>query len=206
MPTLVAASTNRMTYTPDSYPLDAIALEVERDGLAVELTNSIVDDLENKRYYIDVEAEEAIEGLYRFAWLIELDGAVRRDVEYAECIEVEPGELIATPTDLRTFGYTDGDSMLARAAVRVRSHLSRRSVDLSTPSPELRELVCAIAYRMARGAAGLEQGIASESADGAQVSYGIQAYQGLTDLTPSEKARLDKLFPRTPRVIWTDPQ
>jgi hypothetical protein len=206
MPTIIAASTNRVTYTPDPYPLDSISVEVDRDGVAVTLSNSIVDDSENESYYIDLEAEDCVVGLYRFVWLLGLDGAVLADVMYSECVEVAAGELIATPTDLRTYGYDEGDSMLARAAARVRSHLNRRSVDLSDPSPELRELVCAIAYRMARGAAGLEQGLASESADGAQVSYGVQAYQGITDLTPSEQTRLNSLFPRIPSVIWTDPQ
>jgi hypothetical protein len=206
MPILIAASTNRLTFTPNEYPLDSLDVEVSRDGEDIELANNPVGDDDNSRYVLDLAADECAVGMYRFAWVLTLGDSVRYDVEYVECVEVEPGELLATPTDMRTFGYDEGDSMLVRATARVKSHLRSRSVDLSDPSLELRELVCSIAYRMARGAAGLEQGIASESADGAQVSYGVQAYQGITDITPPEKARLAELFPKVPRVIWTDPQ
>ena len=208
MPTLIAASTNRVYYTPDTYPLDTLTLSVERDDVAVAIGGSVQDDATNERYYIDLQSSECVVGMYRFAWLLSLDTSVRTDVEYAECVEVEPGELIATPTDLRTYGYADGDSMLVRAAARVKAYLRPRAsaipvFDGTYPEP-LVELVCSIAYRLASTPDAVTQGVRNEQAGGEQVTWGADAYAGTSSLTSAEMTALDRMYPRMPHTINLD--
>ena len=65
---------------------------------------------------------------------------------------------------------------------------------------ELVEVVCAVAARMAATPSGLASGIASESADGEQITYGSDAFGGVTELTSAEKRVLDRIFPHTRSV------
>lgn len=65
---------------------------------------------------------------------------------------------------------------------------------------ELKEVVCAVASRLASAPAGLASGIQSESADGESISYGSDAFGGVAELTSGEKRVIDRLFPHSHRV------
>jgi hypothetical protein len=269
MPTLIAASTNRVIYTPSEYPLSSLTVTATRDGDAVTLTGSVTPDDDNERYYLDMTVAESVQGLYRFAWVATLGSVVRTDVEYAICVEGERIDLLASPNDLVDFGYVDSDGvpsgwqMLPRASERVRRftdqtvtyveddevvlyqpyRLPQRPVvsvssvknsdgeeldasdwtlkpagflDISqntgpvtvtyshgfeTLPGKLTELVCSIASRMAASTDSLAQGVRSEQAGGEMITYGADAYAGVTSLTSEEKVSLDRLFTRLPRTV-----
>jgi hypothetical protein len=76
----------------------------------------------------------------------------------------------------------------------------------TTIPDDLAEVVCSIASRMASAPAGLRNGIQSESADGESITWGGDAYGGVTELTTAEKRVLDRIFPHTravPKTITT---
>lgn len=70
----------------------------------------------------------------------------------------------------------------------------------ATIPDELKEVVCAVANRLASAPAGLMSGIQSESADGESISYGSDAFGGVAELTSGEKRVIDRLFPHSHRV------
>lgn len=56
---------------------------------------------------------------------------------------------------------------------------------------ELREIVCAVASRLASGSGGMEQGIRSEQTGDVQITYASDALASASSLLPGEKAALD---------------
>lgn len=267
--TLVAASENRVYYTPETFPVNSITFTATRDGDAVTITGDFLSDAENERYCLDLTPAESVAGLYRFAIVLTSGGSQWTDVEYAVCLEGESQTLLASPNDLADFGYVDatgapsGWEMLPRATQRVRRYTSqaitlvsddevtlyqpyrlpeRPVVSVSSVVDEdgneldaddwtlkpggfldidpstgpvtvtythgfavlpgkLTELVCSIASRMAAADDSLKKGIRSEQAGGEQVTYGADAYAGVTALTSEERSSLDRIFARLPRSV-----
>lgn len=124
-----------------------------------------------------------------------------------------PLPALATPADVRDFGY-DIDKvspLLYRASTRVRGYLRHRrsaaALWAATPlySPELAEVVCTIANRIASTPASLIEGIRSEGVQNEQITWGAEAAAGTTSLLPAERAALDGLYPRRGGTIFTDP-
>lgn len=116
--------------------------------------------------------------------------------------------MFATTDDLVTYGYDVAiATMLPRADKRVRGYLVRRAsavglfADDAVIPPALAECVCAIADRMSSTDSKVGKGVQQETAGGQSVTFGGQAYAGLTDLTAAEKVRLDELFPRMPFTV-----
>lgn len=121
---------------------------------------------------------------------------------------------LASPDDALTLGYdvTLVSKYLYRASARVRGHLRGRvsAAGLFADPPvvphELREIVVAIAARMASVSPQVAKGVQAESLNGGGVTWGSDAFRGLTGLTDSEKSTLDRMFRTTPGTIHTDPQ
>lgn len=67
------------------------------------------------------------------------------------------------------------------------------------------ELVCSIAARLASTPEGMLAGARTEQAGGESITWGTDAYSGATGLTSTEKAELDRLFPKLPFTIWLRP-
>lgn len=119
---------------------------------------------------------------------------------------------LATVDDVADLGYDPIDSaMIFRASVRVFGYLSGRSSasslfddDAEVPLPVI-EIVCSIANRMVNTSDQVLKGVQAESFSGDSVTWGAQAYAGTADLIPAEKSVLDRLYPRTPSLIYTDP-
>lgn len=70
----------------------------------------------------------------------------------------------------------------------------------STIPDELKEIVCAVAARMAATPAGLAAGYQSESADGETIGYGSDAFAGVAELTKAEKRVIDRIYPHSRSV------
>jgi len=68
-------------------------------------------------------------------------------------------------------------------------------------SDSLIELVCAIASRMSNTAAGAATGVQQETGGSESVTYGFDAYTGISDLTKGELASLSAMFPAKPALV-----
>lgn len=120
--------------------------------------------------------------------------------------------MLATADDLTAFGYdaVTVAPLLVRADARVRGYLRRRALAQAVlaggiATPELREHMCAIASRMAATPSDADKGdllagVRSQTSGSESVTWGAEAYAGVTDLTATEKSRLDEMFPVLPRT------
>lgn len=116
---------------------------------------------------------------------------------------------LATEDDLDTYNYDTEivTPFLDRADARVRGYLSGRTSTVllfaegATIPIALVELVCSVANRMANTAEQVGQGVRSEMAGSESVTWGAEAYAGVSDLTTAEKATLDRLYPHLPRSV-----
>lgn len=70
----------------------------------------------------------------------------------------------------------------------------------ATIPDKLKDIVCAVAARMAAAPAGLKAGYQSESADGESIVFGSDAFAGVAELTSAEKRVIDRIFPHTRKV------
>ena len=107
--------------------------------------------------------------------------------------------------------------MLQRAETRVRGYLASRAsastvlnaVDTivdgvtvpATVPPALTEVVLSVADRLAKTHPLVAQGAVSEQSGQEQLGFGALAYAGVSDLNPTEKMRLDALYPRQVRSV-----
>ena len=66
------------------------------------------------------------------------------------------------------------------------------------------EFMCSIAARMNATDDHMSAGVVSESAGGESITWGAEAYRGVTSLTREEKATLDRILSlKAPRVVET---
>lgn len=121
--------------------------------------------------------------------------------------------MLATADDLTLYGYdvVTVAPLLVRADARVRGYLRRRALAQAVlaadgiATPELREHMCAIAARMAATSSSADKGdllagVRSQASGTESVTWGAEAYAGVSDLTTGEKSRLDEMFPVLPRT------
>jgi len=99
---------------------------------------------------------------------------------------------LCTPEQAAALGYETTEPLLARASVRIRSYAGAW-IDEVAGEDWLIELTAAVAQRLGTITAdsALAQGITSEGAGGETVSYGQDAWMGVTGLTSGEKAVID---------------
>ena len=116
---------------------------------------------------------------------------------------------LATEDDLTTYGYDVAAApFLVRASTRVYGYLSGRmsAAGIFTDAPVLPaplvECVCAIASRMsAATASAIASGVRSEGSNMESVTYGVEAYAGVSSLTGPEKVALDGIYRRALRSV-----
>jgi hypothetical protein len=63
------------------------------------------------------------------------------------------------------------------------------------------EVVCGIAYRLEKQPGGLGLGVRTEGADGEQTTFGADAYEGVSGLTPGEEKALRECYPNLPQSV-----
>ncbi|WP_409047053.1 hypothetical protein AB2L57_10685 [Microbacterium sp. HA-8] len=99
---------------------------------------------------------------------------------------------LCTPEQAASLGYEASAPMLARASVRIRSYAGDAFIDAVSTEDWLIELTAGVAQRLAgiEGSA-LAQGITSEGAGGETVSYGADAWAGVSGLTRGEERVID---------------
>ena len=114
---------------------------------------------------------------------------------------------LATPDDLRKFGYDVGAvaPLLLDAETRVRTYLTGRKATLS--GDNLARIVCAVADRVRNARdSGATAGVKSESVGDEQIVYGLEFAAAASGLTANEMADLDRLYPKVPFTIFADPR
>jgi len=106
---------------------------------------------------------------------------------------------IATPEEAAELGVTVSELALKKASIRVRSYLTGRASLVATTNAtagdSLKEVVITIAQRLQTDNPALATGIQSEGSDGQSVTYGWDAWQGISTLVKGETEALDRLFP-----------
>jgi hypothetical protein len=107
------------------------------------------------------------------------------------CVDEDGNAVTYT---LKAGGYLDIDASTGPVTVNY-AH------GFSTLPDELIEIVCAVAARMANAPTALENGVQSEALSGGSVTWGSSAYAGVADLTPNEKAVLDRIYPKLPQSV-----
>lgn len=100
---------------------------------------------------------------------------------------------LCTPAQAGPLGYSVVASYLARASVRIRSYAGDTFIDSVIGQDWLIELAAGIGQRLQSIEPGsaLAQGITSESAGDESVSYGADAWAGVSGLTRGEEAVID---------------
>lgn len=101
---------------------------------------------------------------------------------------------LCTPEQAKALGYNVTAAFLSRASVRIRSYAGDTFIDSVDGQDWLIELTAGVAQRLAGidPESALAQGVTSEGAGGETVSYGADAWAGVSGLTRGEEGVLDK--------------
>lgn len=102
---------------------------------------------------------------------------------------------LSTPAEAAALGYNVAAPLIARASVRIRTYARTAWIEEHIGHDWLVDLTGAVATRLDGMSDALATGITSESAGGESVSYGADAYAGVTSLTAAEKAVIDDRRP-----------
>lgn len=110
---------------------------------------------------------------------------------------------LMTVEDAAAFGKTVTLASLNTASARIRDYVGERRLAAAgkATSDGFLELVAGIAARLDTLNPALAGGVQTESGGSEAVTFGWDAFQGVTDLLTAEKKRLDRTFPRRARLI-----